>query len=86
MISTDMISTELSQPSQKVKEIIFMVEEDLEGGYVAQALGVSIFTQADDLGALRLMVRDAVECHFLDQEDRPHLIRLHIVRDEVIAL
>jgi hypothetical protein len=32
------------------------------------------------------MVRDAVECHFLNPEERPRLIRLHIVRDEVFAL
>jgi hypothetical protein len=74
------------QSSSKVKEIIFLVEEDVEGGYFAQALGESIFTQADDLQTLRLMVKDAVECHFLPEGDRPQLIRLHIVRDEVLAL
>ena len=30
-------------------EIIFAVEESPEGGYEAQALGYSIFTQADSL-------------------------------------
>ncbi|APB34762.1 hypothetical protein GlitD10_2427, partial [Gloeomargarita lithophora Alchichica-D10] len=54
--------------------------------YFAQALGESIFTQADDLETLRSMVKDAVECHFFDLENRPQLIRLHIVRDEVFAL
>lgn len=65
-------------------EIIFLVEEDPEGGYSAQALGESIFTQAEDLIELRVMVRDAVQCHF-DEEARPKLIRLHIVKEEVIA-
>jgi predicted RNase H-like HicB family nuclease len=74
------------QPSSKVKEIIFVVEEDVEGGYFAQALGESIFTQADDLESLRLMVKDAVECHFPNTDSRPQLIRLHIVRDEVLSL
>jgi hypothetical protein len=80
-----MISQQVIKPSNKVKEIIFLVEEDGEGGYFAQALGESIFTQADDLETLRLMVKDAVECHFLNPEERPQLIRLHIVRDEVFA-
>jgi hypothetical protein len=77
---------QVDQLSSQVKEIIFVVEEDVEGGYLAQALGESIFTQADDLEALRFMVKDAVECHFLNSEERPQLIRLHIVRDEVFAL
>lgn len=66
-------------------EIVFLVEDDLDGGYSARALGESIFTQADDMKALREMVRDAVRCHFPDQRSRPKIIRLHIVRDEVIA-
>ncbi len=66
-------------------EIIFAVEESAEGGYEAKALSVPIFTEADSLEELRLMVKDAVECHFEDGE-RPRLIRLHFVRDEVIAV
>ncbi|WAS04851.1 hypothetical protein LQF76_12665 [Gloeomargaritales cyanobacterium VI4D9] len=81
-----MTAQQVNQLSSQIKEIIFLVEEAVEGGYFAQALGESIFTQADDLETLRLMVRDAVECHFLNPEERPRLIRLHIVRDEVFAL
>ncbi|MGC8712221.1 MAG: 2-oxoisovalerate dehydrogenase [Leptodesmis sp.] len=66
-------------------EIVFLVEDDPEGGYTARALGESIFTQSDNLNTLREMVRDAVHCHFPDEQVRPKLIRLHIVRDEVIA-
>jgi hypothetical protein len=66
-------------------EIVFLVEDDPEEGYTARALGESIFTQADDLKILREMVCDAVHCHFPDQQSRPKIIRLHIVRDEVIA-
>ncbi len=68
-----------------VSEIVFLVEEDPEGGLTARALAEPIFTQADNLEALREMVRDAVRCHFPDRADRPRLIRLHFVRDEVIA-
>lgn len=64
-------------------EIIFSVEEDPEGGYVAEALGHAIVTQADSMEELRANVRDAVRCHF-DEGDRPAVIRLHTVRDEVI--
>ena len=64
-------------------EIIFAVEELPEGGYAARALGFSIHTQADNLEELKTMVQDAVRCHF-EPEDKPRLIRLHLVRDEVI--
>ena len=67
-------------------EIVFLVEEDPDGGYTARALGQSIFTQADDLAGLRDNVRDAVRCHFDDEATRPKIIRLHRVHDEVIAL
>lgn len=66
-----------------MEEIIFMVEESDEGGYTAKGLGVSIFTEADTIEALRVMVKDAVHCHFDDNKRR--IIRLHIVREEIIA-
>ncbi len=66
-------------------EIIFLVEQDPEGGYTAQALVESIFTEADDLETLKIMVKDAVHCHFETTADRPKIIRLHIVREEVFA-
>jgi hypothetical protein len=68
-----------------VNEIIFMVHEPPEGGYAAEALGQSIFTVADCLDELNGMVRDAVICHF-EESDRPKIIRLHFVREEVIAV
>jgi len=67
------------------KEIIFLIEESPEGGYQAKALGYSIFTEADTLGELKKMTQDAVRCHFKEME-RPSLIRLHLVKDEVIAV
>ena len=51
-----------------MSEIIFIVEEDPEGGYLARALGHSIFTEADTLEQLHENVRDAVKCHFDDDE------------------
>ncbi|MGH7924420.1 MAG: type II toxin-antitoxin system HicB family antitoxin [Candidatus Binatus sp.] len=64
-------------------EIIFSVEESPEGGFEARALGHSIFTQADSREELRAMVQDAVRCHFEDS-DRPRVIRLHWVKDELL--
>ena len=66
-------------------EIVFSVEEDPEGGYVARALGHAIFTEADDLSELRAMVRDAVATHF-EEDEKPRIIRLHFVHDEVLAV
>ena len=66
-------------------ELIFVVEDAPEGGYTARALGASIVTEADDLSNLHEQVRDAVRCHF-DPDQAPRLIRLHFVRDEVIAV
>jgi len=72
-----------------MSEIIFEVQEDsVDGGYVATALGHAIATQGDTLEELREMVRDAVQCHFGDGAPgpMPKLIRLHFVRDEVLAV
>lgn len=66
-------------------EIIFAVEESPEGGYEAKALSAPIFTDADSLDELRTMVRDAVSCQF-DEDERPKIIRLHFVRNELIAV
>jgi len=68
-----------------MSEIIFLVEEAPEGGYTARALGVSIFTEGDDVASLEENIRDAVRCHF-DENETPRLVRLHFTRDEVIAV
>ena len=67
-----------------MKEIIFIIEEAPEGGYIAKALGASIITQAKTPEELHTAVRDAVHCHF-DEGKGPSMIRLHFVKDEVIA-
>jgi len=67
-----------------MNEIIFLVEDAAEGGYSARALGESIFTEGDDLDLLRTNIRDAVDCHF-EAEEKPKVIRLHFVSEEVIA-
>ena len=69
----------------KPSEIIFEVTEAAEGGYNARALGYGIFTQGEDWADLKSMVKDAVLCHF-NEDDTPKVIRLHLVKDEVIAV
>ena len=67
------------------KEIIFTVTESYDGGYEAKAVGHSIYTQCDDYDELSTVLRDAVKCHF-DEESMPSLIRIYLVKDEVIAV
>ena len=68
-----------------MNELIFMVEEAPEGGFVARALGESIFTESDTIDELPGKVRDAVRCHF-EEGKAPKIVRLHHVREEVIAV
>jgi len=67
------------------KELIFVVEESPEGGFQARALGYSIFTEADSYEELKKMVQDAVACHF-DENNRPKVVRLHMVKEELLAV
>ena len=67
-----------------MNEVVFLVEDAAEGGFTARALGHSIHTEAGTFDELRLQVRDAVQCHF-DEGARPAVIRLHYVKDEVLA-
>ena len=64
---------------------MFLVEQAAEGGYIARALGESIFTEVDDIEGLHWQVRDAVRCHF-EEGQAPRLIRLHFTYEEVIAV
>ena len=69
----------------KETEIIFVVEESNEGGFEAKAFGHSIFTDADDLESLKANIKDAVKCHF-EKNESPSVIRLHFVREELMAV
>ncbi len=68
-----------------MNEIIFLVEEAPEGGYTAKALGYSIFTEGDTVDELKILIKDAVDCHFDNKEEAPQIIRLHYVKEEVLA-
>ena len=66
-------------------ELIFLVEESPEGGFCARALGESIFTEGDSMAELKANIREAVACHFEDST-APRVIRLHVVREELMAV
>ena len=69
-----------------MKEVIFEVREDeVDGGYTASALGVGIHTEGNTLAQLRDNVKEAVDAFFDETMDAPRVIRLHFVRDEVLA-
>ena len=70
---------------QMINEIIFIVTESLDGGFEAQAIGHSIYTQCDDYFELKDVLRDAVKCHF-DDDKMPDIIRIHLVKDEVVSV
>ncbi|OHD09489.1 MAG: 2-oxoisovalerate dehydrogenase [Spirochaetes bacterium GWB1_36_13] len=69
----------------KINEIIFIVETDPEGGYTAKALNDSIFTEGDTLEILKENIKCALDCHFENDEEKPQIIRLHIIRDEIYS-
>jgi predicted RNase H-like HicB family nuclease len=68
-----------------MSELVFEVTQETDGGFVAECLTESIFTQADDWEELRQNVKEAVAAYYFDRPQRPSTIRLHLVRDEVLA-
>ena len=65
-------------------ELVFSVTQEGDGGFVAECLSHDIFTQGDNWAELRANVSEAVSAFFFDQP-KPASIRLHLVRDEVMA-
>lgn len=68
-----------------MNEIIFEITEDASGGFSAEAIGESIFTQAESWDELKANVKEAVQAFYFDSTP-PRSIRLHLVRDEVLAI
>jgi len=68
-----------------VREITFIVHRAAEGGYWAEAVGHPLFTQAENLDDLSVMVNDAVECFFDDPAQRPSEIGWRLFREELAA-
>ena len=68
----------------RMNELVFEVTQEADGGFVAEAIGESIFTEADNWDALRANVREAVKAFYFDCP-APARVRLHLVRDEVLG-
>ena len=68
-----------------MKELVFEVTQEEDGGYCAECLTENIFTQGDTWEAVRQNVQEAVRAYLFDQPQTPRRIRLHLVRDEILA-
>ena len=66
-------------------ELVFEITHEADGGYCAECLSEAIFSQGDNWEQLRHNVREAVEAYYFDQPQIPARIRLHLVRDELLA-
>lgn len=66
-------------------ELIFEVTQEADGGFVAECFTEPIFTQGDTWAELRANVLEAVSAYFFD-DDKPTAVRLHLSRDELIAV
>ena len=70
---------------QSPQELVFEVTQEADGGYTAECLGHDIFTQGASWSELRYNAREAVEAYCFDRP-LPESVRLHLVRDELLAL
>ena len=69
-----------------MRELIFEVTQEGDGGFIAECLTDSIVTEADTWDELRHNVKEVVRAFYFDQLDKlPTTIRLHLVKDEVLA-
>ncbi len=67
-------------------ELIFEIRDAEEGGFCARALGHAIFTEGETREELRANVLEAVALHFEDAAERPRLVQMHCVKDELIPV
>lgn len=70
-----------------MRELVFEVREDVDGGFHAHAVGEGIFTQGDTWDELKAMVLDATKGYFGDSR-LPDVLRLHLIteRDELLEV
>jgi hypothetical protein len=70
---------------RSMAELVFEVVQESDGGYCAECLTESIFTEGDTWDELRKNVLEATSAFFFDRP-RPERVRLHLVRDEVLQV
>lgn len=70
-----------------MNELVFEVIQEADGGVCAECLTDTIVTEADTWAELRRNVQEVVRAFYFDQPEKlPASIRLHLVRDEVLAV
>jgi predicted RNase H-like HicB family nuclease len=69
-----------------MSELVFEVSQEADGGYCAECLSEPVFSQGDTWEILRENVKEAVRAYFFDRPNEPIRIRLHLVRDELLAI
>jgi hypothetical protein len=79
----------ISKNPKVTAEITFVVREDDAGGFTAHAHWSAgnrdVHTEGDTREDLLRNIREAIDATFDEGEDKPGLIHLHYVRDEVVA-
>lgn len=68
-----------------MNEILFVLDEADDGSFRASAVAAAIHTEADSLEELHREIRNAVHCH-VEKGEAPPPVRLHLVRQELLAL
>jgi hypothetical protein len=65
-----------------MRELLFVAQEVQQCGYIAKAIGASIVTEADTIDELKMMIKDAIQCHYDSEMERPEMIRLRVGSEE----
>ena len=68
-----------------MSELVFEVTQEEDGGFCAECRSENIYTQGDTWEAVHKDVQEAVRALYFDQPQAPKRIRLHLVRDELLA-
>jgi predicted RNase H-like HicB family nuclease len=69
-----------------MRELIFEVTQEADGGFCAECLTESIVTEGNTWEELRRNVKEVVKAFYFDEPDKlPATLRLRLVRDEVLA-
>jgi predicted RNase H-like HicB family nuclease len=69
-----------------MNELVFEVIQEADGGFCAECLTEAVVTEGDTWEELRKNVKEVVRAFYFDEPAKlPESIRLHLVRDEVLA-
>jgi predicted RNase H-like HicB family nuclease len=66
-------------------KLLFVVQEDPNGGYIAKAPGYGIYTQGETMDELLANIKEAIQCHF-EEGKSPASFTLHSIKRQEVAL